>query len=125
MIDLEQWGVADRWSAPFETFATRRGDCEDYAIAKYAALHWAGIAEADLRLVIVDELVRGADHALLAVRFNGHWLLLDNRRLSLLEDVQMPEIVPLFTLDWNGVRQFSSDRTERSRHGADAISALR
>jgi hypothetical protein len=29
--DVAQWGVADRWSAPFETFITRRGDCEDYA----------------------------------------------------------------------------------------------
>jgi predicted transglutaminase-like cysteine proteinase len=29
--DLVQWGVVDRWSAPLETFTTRRGDCEDYA----------------------------------------------------------------------------------------------
>ena len=35
--DVAQWGVADRWSAPLETFTTRRGDCEDYAIAKYVA----------------------------------------------------------------------------------------
>ena len=25
--DVAQWGVADRWSAPLETFTTRRGDC--------------------------------------------------------------------------------------------------
>ena len=36
--DLAQWGVADRWSAPLETLASGRGDCEDYAIAKYVAL---------------------------------------------------------------------------------------
>ena len=35
--DLVQWGVVDRWSAPLETFTTHRGDCEDYAIAKYVA----------------------------------------------------------------------------------------
>ena len=27
--DLVQWGVVDRWSAPLETFTTRRGDCEE------------------------------------------------------------------------------------------------
>ena len=36
--DLAQWGVADRWSAPLATLASGRGDCEDYAIAKYVAL---------------------------------------------------------------------------------------
>ena len=35
--DLAQWGVADHWSAPLETFMTSRGDREDYAIAKYLA----------------------------------------------------------------------------------------
>ena len=46
MSDLAQWGVIDRWSAPLETFTTGRGDCEDYAIAKYVALTAAGVAAA-------------------------------------------------------------------------------
>ena len=40
--DLAQWGVTDRWSAPLATLASGRGDCEDYAIAKYVALREAG-----------------------------------------------------------------------------------
>ena len=36
--DYAQHGEADRWSAPLATFATGKGDCEDYAIAKYVAL---------------------------------------------------------------------------------------
>ena len=40
---MAQWGVPDRWSPPLETLATGRGDCEDYAIAKYVALTAAGI----------------------------------------------------------------------------------
>jgi predicted transglutaminase-like cysteine proteinase len=40
--DAEQWGVADRWSTPLQTFATGFGDCEDYAIAKYVALRQSG-----------------------------------------------------------------------------------
>ena len=74
MSDLAQWGVADRWSAPLETLSSGRGDCEDYAIAKYVALAEAGIGEDDLRLVIVRDLSVAEDHAILAVRANEKWL---------------------------------------------------
>ena len=71
-------GVADRWSAPLATLATGRGDCEDYAIAKLQMLRSAGFADRDLYLVIVKDLVRRADHAVLVVRAEGRMLLLDN-----------------------------------------------
>jgi predicted transglutaminase-like cysteine proteinase len=45
--DEMQWGVADHWSDPFETLLSNRGDCEDYAILKYAALLEAGIPKDD------------------------------------------------------------------------------
>jgi predicted transglutaminase-like cysteine proteinase len=61
--DLVQWGVADRWSAPLETFTTRRGDCEDYAIAKYVALRAAGIAPQDVKLVVVRNTDISENHA--------------------------------------------------------------
>ena len=96
MSDLAQWGVADRWSAPLETLSSGRGDCEDYAIAKYVALAEAGIGEDDLRLVIVRDLSVAEDHAILAVRANEKWLLLDNRRLALLEDNELRQVQPLF-----------------------------
>jgi len=59
MSDYAQHGEADRWSAPLASFATGKGDCEDYAIAKYVALSEAGFAREDLRLVLVrDRAVR-------------------------------------------------------------------
>jgi predicted transglutaminase-like cysteine proteinase len=107
MSDLAQWGVPDRWSAPLATLATGRGDCEDYAIAKYVALREAGVAEDDVRLVIVHDLTLGQDHAVVAARLDGKWIVLDNRRLALLEDVELPHVLPLFALDHDGVRQFA------------------
>ena len=72
MSDLAQWGVIDRWSTPLETFATRHGDCEDYAIAKCVALRQAGVDDEDLRLIIVRDLVVGGEnHAVLAARWSG------------------------------------------------------
>ena len=47
--DFAQHGVADRWSAPLDALAAGRGDCEDYAIAKYVILREAGYPLTDLR----------------------------------------------------------------------------
>lgn len=108
MSDLAQWGVVDRWSPPLETFATGRGDCEDYAIAKYVALTAAGVAAEDVKLVVVRNLAVNEDHAVVAVHLDGDWMVLDNRWLTLVKDVEMPKIVPLFVLDEAGVRQFAA-----------------
>jgi len=83
MSDWRQYGMRDRWSSPLETLRTGAGDCEDYAILKYLALREAGIAADDLQLVIVRDVIARADHAMLAVRLERRWLVLDNRNLVL------------------------------------------
>jgi predicted transglutaminase-like cysteine proteinase len=105
--DMAQWGVPDRWSAPLATLASGRGDCEDYAIAKYVALRAAGVAEDSVRLVIVRDLANGEDHAVVAARLDESWIVLDNRRLRLVVDTDMPRVRPLFVLDRDGVKQFT------------------
>ena len=62
-------------AAPLETFSDGRGDCEDYAFAKLVALRESGMATADLRLLLVRDLVSRQDHAVLAARHDGHWLV--------------------------------------------------
>jgi predicted transglutaminase-like cysteine proteinase len=106
MSDMAQWGVPDRWSPPLETFTTGRGDCEDYAIAKYVALTAAGIPAQDVKLVIVRNTAANEDHAIVAVRDGGDWIMLDNRWLTLVKDVAMPKTIPEFVLDDAGVREF-------------------
>jgi len=106
MSDLTQWGVVDRWSPPLVTLTTGFGDCEDYAIAKYVALKEAGVAAEDVKLVIVRDLVVGEEHAVVATRLNGDWIILDNRRLTLVEDSEMRRTMPLFVLDHTGVKRF-------------------
>jgi len=108
MTDMAQWGVVDRWSPPLETFTTGRGDCEDYAIAKYVALTAAGVPAQDVKLVVVRNTAANEDHAVVAVRNDGHWIILDNRWLMLFKDAEMPNAIPLFVLDDDGVRQFIS-----------------
>lgn len=118
MSDMAQWGVPDRWSDPLETFTTGRGDCEDYAIAKYVALAAAGVPAADVKLVIVRNTAADEDHAVVAVRNDGDWIILDNRWLTMVKDAEMAKAEPLFVLDDSGVRAFAAPMLTVARGGA-------
>jgi predicted transglutaminase-like cysteine proteinase len=109
-----QWGAADHWSDPFETLQSKSGDCEDYAIVKYAALLAAGLSRDSLRIVILRNRLPNEDHAVVAVRVDQQWLILDNRTLTLVRDVDVTRAIPEFALDDRGVRRFVwSSRTRR------------
>lgn len=116
--DEAQWGVDDRWSPPFETLQTHRGDCEDYAIVKYAALLEAGLSRDDMKIVILRNFVRNEDHAVLAARVDGEWLILDNRNLTLVPDTEMLGAHPIFALDQDGAhRLVSPQRASQASEG--------
>jgi predicted transglutaminase-like cysteine proteinase len=106
MSDLAQYGVIDVWSPPLATFAHGAGDCEDYAIAKFVALREAGIPPDDLRIVIMRDTLSGEDHAVAAARLDGHWLMLDNRRMAMIEDINIRNYRPLFVIDHTGVMKY-------------------
>jgi predicted transglutaminase-like cysteine proteinase len=105
MSDLAQYGEIDVWSSPLVTFARGAGDCEDYAIAKFVALRLAGVAPADLRIVIMRDTIHGEDHAVAAARLDGRWLTLDNRRMAMVEDAQLRNYRPTFVIDQFGIMQ--------------------
>jgi predicted transglutaminase-like cysteine proteinase len=112
--DDAQWGVADRWSAPFETLRSSRGDCEDYAIVKYLALLEAGIPRDDLKIVILRNAFPREDHAVVAVRVDEQWLILDNRTLTLVRDIDLTRATPEYLLDQAGARRFVSRGRNRA-----------
>ena len=105
--DRKQWGVADSWTAPFVNkkgaFETGHGDCEDYALAKYVALRQAGMRSEDVRMMLVHDYAVRVDHAVLAVRYDKRWLILDNRWDKLVEDKELTLFKPLAIVDANGV----------------------
>jgi predicted transglutaminase-like cysteine proteinase len=106
MSDLAQWGEIDVWSSPLVTFAHGAGDCEDYAIAKFVALRQAGISPDDLRIVILRDTLHGEYHAVAMARLDGHWLTLDNRRMAMVEDIDVRNYRPLFVIDQDGIKQY-------------------
>ena len=99
-------GTDDVWSSPLATFNRGTGDCEDYAIAKLAALRLAGVAAEDLRIVVVRDARAGEAHAVAAARLDGHWLMLDNRRMAMVEDDAARIYQPLFVLYQSAVLKY-------------------
>ena len=110
--DPAVWGQEDHWASPLETLAKGRGDCEDYAIAKYASLLAAGMAPAHLRLVYVratlsppGALPVAQAHMVLAyqARADTEPLILDNLRAEVLPASARPDLNPVFSFGSEGL----------------------
>jgi predicted transglutaminase-like cysteine proteinase len=108
MSDWAQYGYAQFWATPLQTLSSGAGDCKDYAIVKYAALRELGVAPSDLRLVIVRDNLRQAEHEVLAVRDEQKWLILDNLTMAMLDAEQIRHYYPLFVMDYRGARAFTA-----------------
>jgi len=113
MSDWTQYGYADYWASPLQTLNSGAGDCEDYAILKYVVLRALGSDPDDLRLVIVRDNIRQTEHAVLATRYEGEWLILDNRSMMIVSAEQHRHYDPLFVADDRGVRAFATASTGR------------
>ncbi|WP_265571631.1 transglutaminase-like cysteine peptidase [Sphingomicrobium nitratireducens] len=95
--DRDQYRTADRWAAASQTLARGRGDCEDYAIAKMQMLRSAGFASKDLYLVVLKDLVRRQDHAVLVVRAGGKFWVLDNGTDRVMDAADVQDYRPILT----------------------------
>jgi predicted transglutaminase-like cysteine proteinase len=100
--DERQYGRADVWSTANSTLSRGRGDCEDYAIAKIQMLRAAGFSDRDIYLVVLQDLVRRADHAVAVVRSNGHMYVLDNGTDELLDSAAVADYRPILTFSAHG-----------------------
>jgi predicted transglutaminase-like cysteine proteinase len=78
IADITNWGVSDYWETPAEFFA-HGGDCEDFAIAKYAWLRFLGVPEERLRIAIVYDRIRELPHAVLILYINNKAMILDSQ----------------------------------------------
>lgn len=110
--DIQQYGVSDRWMPAAETLRRGHGDCEDFAIAKLQLLRSAGFADKDLYLVILHDLLRRADHAVLVARAEGRLLVLDNGTSRIVDSAMIADYRPIFTFSANKVWTHGYRRVE-------------
>lgn len=97
--DIQNWGVSDYWATPME-FLNRSGDCEDYAILKFVALKELGFPADNMRLVVVQDVVREIAHAVLAVYLEGEEpLIMDSLFNVVLPHTEVLQYVPYYSVN--------------------------
>ncbi|MEM7568512.1 MAG: transglutaminase-like cysteine peptidase [Pseudomonadota bacterium] len=99
--DPINWGVSDFWAHALEFF-DRDGDCEDYAIAKYATLKRLGVPTTSMRIVVLEDLNLDLAHAVLTVTLGGKTYVLDNQSSAVLPDDAILHYRPVYSINEHG-----------------------
>ena len=138
--DQRLYQQVDYWASPLETFSQGRGDCEDYAIAKYFTLLAGGMPAAKLRMVYVKAdlpatATRPAEsvgHMVLAYypQPDADPLVLDNLTDEIRPASLRPDLKPVFSFNteglWSGVGQQSmGDPMARISKWRDAMNRIK
>lgn len=96
--DSRKWGMSDYWATPVE-FLNRGGDCEDFAISKYAALRALGVPEERLRIAIVHDLQKDIPHAILILYADDGAMILDNQSSEVRMARDVNRYKPIFSIN--------------------------
>ena len=103
-LDAEVFNEKDYWATPSELLGHSRGDCEDFAIAKYVALLHLGVASEKLRLIYVKARI-GRSRITQAHMVLGYYdmpssdpLVLDSLVSNVLPGSQRTDLIPVFKI---------------------------
>ena len=132
--DLSVWGVEDYWATPLELFGKGRGDCEDYAIAKYITLRMMDVPVQKLRLVYVRARMGPQTIAHMVLSYfetpTADPLILDNLVDAILPARRRPDLFPVFSFNHEGLwmegeRTSSGNPTARLSRWRDVLQRMR
>lgn len=98
IIDANNYGQSDYWATPIE-FLRNGGDCEDFAITKYAALRALGVPEERLRLLILQDMQKDTPHAVLVVYTDHGPYILDNQIKTVMHSKRIAHYKPIFSIN--------------------------
>jgi predicted transglutaminase-like cysteine proteinase len=96
--DSKNYGQSDYWATPVEFFR-KGGDCEDFAIAKYASLRALGFSTEQLRIAIVQDKIKNIAHAILIVYTEDGTYVLDNQDKRLRHAAEVTRYQPVFSIN--------------------------
>lgn len=138
MEDPEAWGLPDFWATPMESLGREKGDCEDFAIAKYFTLLASNLEVAQLRLIYVKAKIGGAGSSVVQAHMvlgyfktpDAEPLILDNLVNEIHPASRRPDLTPVFSFNSQGVTAGtatggSSAGTNRLSRWEDLLSRAR
>lgn len=124
-IDQTLWGKKDYWASPVETIGRGKGDCEDYAIAKYFTLTSLGIDPSKLRLMYVRQLSVNQPHMVL-IYFESPKktpFVLDNFNTKVLPANKRRDLKPIYSFNAQGLWMAKAKGLGRKVPNSKGVSA--
>ena len=101
--DQTVYGTSDYWANPYEFLAKDKGDCEDYAIAKYLALEYLGVPTSKMFLSYVR--VKSSNEAHMVLTYfetpSSEPLVLDNLRKTIQPASKRDDLIPILNFNPN------------------------
>ncbi|RXJ87751.1 transglutaminase-like cysteine peptidase [Arcobacter sp. CECT 8985] len=96
--DEDKYKVDDYWATPKEFLIEGKGDCEDYAIAKYFTLLSLGVNKKNLYLAVVQVKGETSYHMVLLYFKNKKSipLVLDNLSFKVITFDKRPKLIPKY-----------------------------
>ena len=105
--DMVAWGEVDYWATPMESLGHGKGDCEDFAIAKYFTLLSAGVEMSQLRLIYVKAQIAGTSQAHMVLAFyedpDEEPQILDNLVGDIFPASRRKDLTPVFSFNSQGI----------------------
>ncbi len=105
------WGETDHWATPLESIGKKRGDCEDYSIAKYIFLRELGIPNERLKLTYVRAQIGGPHSGISQAHMilsyyetpSSDPLILDNLVSDVYAASRRIDLTPIFSFNSEGL----------------------
>ena len=102
--DIENWGKKDYWASRLEFLGKGRGDCEDFAVAKFLTMIQLGVSEKKLFLTYV-KAIGYPEAAHLVVSYykepGSVPFVLDNYNKTILPATQRNDLIPVYSFTAN------------------------
>lgn len=137
-LDMTLYGQEDYWATPLQTLGHGLGDCEDWAIAKYASLRSLGIPDENLRLIYVRAQIGGPRSSISQAHMvlgyfetpDAEPMIMDSLVSSVLPASERTDLSPVFSFNANGLwvgqssSRASGTPTARLSHWRDVLDRM-
>lgn len=99
--DFKTWGVKDYWATRMEFLGRDKGDCEDYATAKYFTLKQLGVPTKKMYLSYVKATKQKVAHMVLTYFKSKRSipLVLDNYDTRILPATKRRDLIPVYSFN--------------------------
>ena len=128
--DRQVWNTPDYWATPLEALSRSAGDCEDFAIAKFASLRMLGVPPERLRLIYVRANIGAADSGISQAHMvlgyyptpDAEPLVLDNLDPAIRPASKRPDLTPVFSFNSQGIFAGVAGNAAASKGGTGRLS---